>query len=284
MGDEVSAELVESLKATAQEVRRDVIRWAYATGSGSPGGSLSIADLLTALIFRELRLQPEHPDWPDRDRLLLSKGHAAAALESALYLRGFRPREEVFAPRETEVASPRGTARGSPATSSGSVGGLGVGLGVAVGVALDARWDRRPSRVCAILGDGEFQNGGTWEALLAAAHYSLGNLVVLVDRNEFEADGPTEALLAIEPLVDKLRAFRCRTVEIDGHDFPEILTALATARHTSDAPTVIVAHTVSGKGVSFMENTHVWHSRVPSKDEADRALIELGAPPAEALR
>ncbi len=155
---------------------------------------------------------------------------------------------------------------------------------MAVGMALDARLDRRSSRVYAVVGDGECQAGGTWEALLAGAHYRLGNLVVLVDRNGFESDGATESILGIEPLPEKLRAFGYRTSEIDGHDFREILGALATARGTTDGPSAVVARTVKGKGVSFMENTHVWHGRAPTRDEVERALIELGVPPAEAAR
>jgi transketolase len=284
MADEVPTELVESLEATAREVRRDIVRTVYAAGSGSPGGSLSVADLLTALVFRELRIDPERPQWPDRDRLVLSKGHAAPALYSALALRGFFPRDELLTLRQLGSRLQGNPDRSRLPSIDASTGGLGQGLGMAVGLALDARLDRRPTRVYAIVGDGECQAGGTWEALLAGAHHRLENLVVLIDRNSFESDGATESILGIEPLVEKLRAFRWHTLEIDGHDFREILGALATARRTTDGPSAIVAHTVKGKGVSFMENTHVWHDRVPTKDEAERALIELGVPPAEAAR
>ncbi|MGA8302505.1 MAG: transketolase [Thermoplasmata archaeon] len=276
MADEISVELVESLEATAREVRRDIIRRTAAAGSGYPGGSLSVVDLLVALIFHELRIDPGAPGGADGDRLVLSKGHAAPALYSAMAIRGFLPREELLA-----LGRP-----GRPARSflGASNGGPGQGIGEAVGMALAARLDRRPSRVHAILGDGECQAGATWEALLAGGHHRLENLVVLVDRNGYEADGATEAIMGIEPIAEKFRAFRYRTLEIDGHDFREILGALATARQTADGPTAIVARTVKGKGVSFMENTHVWHARAPSKDETERALLELGVPPTEVAR
>lgn len=284
MGDEVPAELVESLEATAREVRRDIVRMTYAAGNGYPGGSLSVADLVTALLFREMRVDPERPAWPDRDRLVLSKGHAAPALYSALALRGFLRREELLTLRQFGSRLQGNPDRIRLPPVEVSTGGLGQGIGMAVGIALDGRLDRRPTRVYAIVGDGECQAGGTWEALLAGAHYRLENLVVLVDRNGFESDGPTETILSIEPVAEKLRAFGYRALEIDGHDFREILEALATARSTTEGPTAIVARTVKGKGVSFMENTHVWHGRVPTKDEAERALIELGVPPGEAAR
>jgi transketolase len=284
MGDEVPVELVESLEATAREIRRDVVRMTSAAGSGHPAGSLSVVELLTALIFHELRIDPARPGWLERDRLVLSKAHAAPALYSALALKGFLPREELLTLRRLGARL-----QGYPDPTrlpcvDAAVGGPGQGTGMAVGMALSARLDRRPSRVYAVLGDGECQAGGTWEALLAGAHHRLENLVVVLDRNDYEADGATESILGIEPIGDKLRAFGYLTLEIDGHDFREILGAFVSARNSTDRPTAIVARTVKGKGVSFMENSHVWHSRPPSKDEAERALLELGASPAEALR
>lgn len=284
MGEEVPAELVESLEATARDVRRDIIRMTYAAGSGHPGGSLSVTDLLTALIFREMRIDPSRPSWPDRDRLVLSKGHAAPALYAALALRGFFPREELRTFRRLGSRLQAAPDRLRLPGVDVSTGGLGQGLGIAVGMAIDARLDHRPSRIFAIVGDGECQAGGTWEALLAAAHHELGNLVVIVDRNGFEGEGATESIVGIEPLVEKLRAFGFRVGEIDGHDFREILAEFAAARAPTAGPHAIVARTVKGKGVTFMENTHVWHGRPPTKDEAERALLELGLPPEEARR
>jgi transketolase len=215
---------------------------------------------------------------------VVSKGHAAPALYSALALKGFLPREELLTLRRLGSRLQGHVDRTKLPFVEASTGCLGQGIGMAVGMALEARLDRRTSRIYAILGDGECQAGSTWEALMAGGHYRLENLVVLLDRNGYETDGSTESILGIEPIADKFRAFRYRTLEIDGHDFREILGALATARRTTDGPTAIVARTVKGKGVSFMENTHAWHGKAPSKAEAERALIELGDPAAEASR
>lgn len=283
MGGEVPPEVLDALQQTTRAIRQDILRMTYAAGSGYPGGSLSVVEILTALLFREMRVDPVRPELPDRDRLVLSKGHAAPALYAALARRGFFPVEELRTFR-TLGSRLQGTPdrRRLPGVDA-STGGLGQGLGMAVGMALDARLDRRASRVFAVIGDGECQAGATWEALLAGAHHRLANLVAVIDRNRFQSDGATEELVEIEPLAEKLRAFGWRTVELDGHDLQELLGALADARASTDRPTAIVAHTVKGKGVSFMENTHVWHARIPSKEEAERALIELGVPPAEAM-
>ncbi|HTW77487.1 MAG TPA: transketolase [Thermoplasmata archaeon] len=278
MGEELPADLIPSLEAKALEIRRDVIRMTYWAGSGHPGGSLSVTDLLTALVFHELRIDPQRPDAPDRDRLVLSKGHAAPALYAALALRGFLPREELRTLRKLGSRLQGHVDRGKLPAIEAATGCLGQGVGMAVGMALDARLAGRTNRVYAVLGDGECQAGPTWEALMAGGHYKLENLVVLLDRNGYETDGSTEAILGIEPIADKFRAFRFHTIEIDGHDFRQILHALETARATASGPTAIVARTVKGKGVSFMENTHVWHGKAPSKAEAERALIELGIP------
>ena len=275
-GEEVPAEVVASLEARAREIRRHIIRMTYAAGSGHPGGSLSATDLLTALYFRELQVDPERPDWPDRDRLVLSKGHAAPALYATLAERGFLPREELLSLRKLGSRLQGHVDRGKLPVIEASTGCLGQGIGMAVGMALDARLSGRPSRVYAVLGDGECQAGPTWEALMAGGHYRLSNLVALLDRNGYETDGSTESILGIEPIADKFRAFRYHTLEIDGHDFRQILAAFAEARRISDGPTAIVARTVKGKGVSFMEGQHAWHGKAPSKAEAERAMGELG--------
>jgi transketolase len=282
MGGELSAELVESLQATAREIRCDVIRMTCAAGSGDVGGSLSAVDLLTALVFHELPGAPAPADPPNRDRLVLSKGSAVPALYSAFALRGFLPRDELLDLGKLDSRLQGRADRKRLPFLDASAGGDGQGMGMAVGMALDARLDRRPGRIDVLVGDTELRTGATWEAFLAGAHHRLENLTVVLDHNGVENDGSTEEILGIEPVVDKLRAFRYRTVEIDGHDFPQILAALATARGNSEDPSAIVAHTVSGKGVSFMENRHDWNGRVPSKAEAERALAELGAPAAGA--
>jgi transketolase len=278
MGDEGSAELVTSLQARAREIRPEIIRMIYAAGGGHPGGSLSVTDLLTALVFHEMRGDPADYRRPDRDRLVLSKGHAAPALYAALAVRGVIPREELLTLRKLGSRLQGHVDRNKLPYVEASTGCLGQGIGMAVGMALDARLARRANRVYAILGDGECQAGLTWEALMAGGHYRLSNLLVILDRNGLETDGSTESIMGIEPIADKFRAFRYHTLEIDGHDFPQILAAFAEARRFTEGPTAIVARTVKGKGVSFMEGQHSWHGKAPSKAEAEKALAELGAP------
>lgn len=277
MAASVAASKLSELSARSLEVRRDIIRMTYAAKSGHPGGSLSVTDLLVALVFEEMRLDPAQPNWPDRDRLVLSKGHAAPALYAALALRGFLPREELLSLRQTGSRLQGHVDRQKLPGIEASTGCLGQGIGMAVGMALDNRLAHRTSRVYAVLGDGECQAGPTWEALMAGGHYGLDNLLVILDRNGYETDGSTEAIMGIEPIADKFRAFRFETLEIDGHDFPAILKAFHHARETRGRPTAIVAKTVKGKGVSFMEHQHSWHGKAPNKAEAERALAELGA-------
>jgi transketolase len=279
MPSEVSPALIESLQRRARQIRREIIRMTFTAGSGHPGGSLSVTDLLTALVFHELKIDPQHANLPDRDRLVLSKGHAAPALYAALAHRGFLPVDELLTFRKLGSRL-QGHAEGSQLPGvEAATGSLGQGIGIAVGMALDGRLARRTNRVYVIIGDGECQSGSTWEALMAGGHYALDNLVVLLDRNRFEADGDTESIMGIEPITDKFRAFRYETLDIDGHDFAQILGALAQARATKGRPTAIVARTIKGKGVSFMENTHAWHEKAPTQEEANRALSELGEVP-----
>ena len=276
MAEEIPAELVASLEATAREIRRHIIRMTYTAGSGHPGGSLSATDLLTALYFHELNVDPARPTAADRDRLVLSKGHAAPALYATLAERGFLPREELLTLRKLGSRLQGHVDREKLPVIEASTGCLGQGIGMAVGMALEARLAARANRVYAVLGDGECQAGPTWEALMAGGHYRLSNLVTILDRNGYETDGSTESILGIEPIGDKFRAFRYHTLEIDGHDFRQILGALAEARRWTEGPTAIVARTVKGKGVSFMEGQHGWHGKAPSKAEAERAMAELG--------
>src|SRR5271170_5804885 len=268
----VSSPRLAELAERARGVRRDIIAMTYRAGSGHPGGSLSVTDLLVALFFEEMRLDPAQPNWPDRDRLVLSKGHAAPALYAVMAQKGFLPHEELATLRVVGSRLQGHVDRRKLPGVEASTGCLGQGVGMAV----DHRIAKRPGRVYAILGDGECQTGPTWEALMAAGHYQLDNLLVIVDRNGYETDGSTESIMGIEPLAEKLRAFRFETLEIDGHDFPQMLGAFAHARATKGRPTAIVAKTVKGKGVSFMENTHLYHGKPPSKEEAERAMAELG--------
>jgi len=276
MAEQVPVEVIRSLQSKAREIRQEVIRMTFAAQSGHPGGSLSVTDLLTALVFQELRIDPAKPDWPDRDRLVLSKGHASPAMYAALALRGFLPREELASFRQFGSRLQGHVDRTKLPYIEASTGCLGQGIGMAVGMALDARLRQASYRTYAIIGDGECQAGPTWEALMAGGHYRLSNLVVILDRNGLETDGPTESIMGIEPIAEKFRAFRYHTLEIDGHSFPAILDALAEARRTTDGPTAIVARTVKGKGVSFMEGKHQYHGKPPNREEAERALRDLG--------
>jgi transketolase len=278
MADGGPEELILSLQAKAREIRQGIIRSTYMAGGGHPGGSLSVTDLLTALLFHEMHSDPADYQRPDRDRLVLSKGHAAPALYAALAAHGTIPREELLTLRKLGSRLQGHVDRNKLPYVEASTGCLGQGIGMAVGMALDARLAHRANRVYAILGDGECQAGLTWEALMAGGHYRLSNLLVILDRNGLETDGPTEAIMGIEPIGDKFRAFRYHTLEIDGHDFAQILGAFADARRFTEGPTAIVARTVKGKGVSFMEGQHSWHGKAPSKAEAEKALAELGAP------
>ncbi|HTT46205.1 MAG TPA: transketolase [Thermoplasmata archaeon] len=275
MPEGTPVEVLRSLESTAREIRQEVIRMTYAAQSGHPGGSLSVTDLLTALVFRELRIDPARPDWPERDRLVLSKGHASPAMYAALALRGFLPREELASFRQLGSRLQGHVDRTKLPVIEASTGCLGQGIGMAVGMALDSRLRNSEYRTYAVIGDGECQAGPTWEALMAGGHYRLSNLVVILDRNGLETDGSTESLMGIEPIAEKFRAFRYHTLEIDGHSFPEILDAFAAARRHTDGPTAIVAHTVKGKGVSFMEGKHQYHGKPPNKAEAEQALAEL---------
>ncbi|HXY12252.1 MAG TPA: transketolase [Thermoplasmata archaeon] len=275
MAEELPADLVRSLQETAREIRKEIIRMTFAAQSGHPGGSLSVTDILTALVFHELKIDPRRPDSPDRDRLVLSKGHASPAMYAALSLRGYFPREELATFRQLGSRLQGHVDRTKLPFIEASTGCLGQGIGMAVGMALDARLRKASYRTYAVLGDGECQAGPTWEALMAGGHYRLSNLLVILDRNGLETDGSTESIMGIEPIVEKFRAFRYHTIDLDGHSFPALLDAFAEARRTTDGPTAIVARTVKGKGVSFMEGKHQFHGKPPNSAEAEQALAEL---------
>ncbi len=266
---------MNKLFETAQSIRAEALKMIHAAGSGHPGGSLSCADLLAALYFDELRVRPDRPDWPERDRFVLSKGHAAPAYYAALGLRGYFPREQFSSFRRLG-----GLLQGHPEVTTPGVdapsGSLGMGLSQGLGMAHAARVCGRPTRVYVLLGDGDMEEGNTWEALMAAPHQGITRLVALLDANGLQGDGPVEAQMDYGPAPEKLAAFGWRVQEIDGHDLGEILDALAAAREAGDAPTFVVARTVKGKGVSFMEHDNGWHgSRGLTPGELETALEEL---------
>ncbi|MHB1041683.1 MAG: transketolase [Eubacteriales bacterium] len=266
---------IEQLQAKAGEIRRHIVRMLGEAGSGHPGGSLSAADIVAALYFREMRLEPAKPRWPDRDRFVLSKGHAAPVLYAALAERGFFPIDELATLRKLgSRLQGHPDMRKLPGVEM-STGSLGQGLAAANGMALAARLDNRDYRVYALLGDGELQEGMVWEAAMAAAHYKLDNLAAFVDHNGLQIDGPVAEIMSPEPVADKWRAFGWHTLCIDGHDMAQILWALDEARKVKGRPTMIVAETVKGKGCSFMEGRVDWHGTAPKPEEVEKALAEM---------
>ena len=250
---------LDLLKDKAKVIRRHIIKMTGAAGSGHPGGSLSAADIVTYLYFKELKIDPNNPQWPERDRFILSKGHAAPVLYAALAERGFFPIEDLITLRKIDSYL-----QGHPDMKrvkgvEMSTGSLGTGFSTSVGMALAARMDKRDSKIFVLLGDGEIQEGQVWEAAMAAAHYKLDNLIAILDYNGLQIDGPVSEVLSPEPLPDKWRAFGWEVIEIDGHNFEEIEKAINEAKETKGKPTMIIAKTIKGKGVSFMENEAGWH-------------------------
>lgn len=260
----------------AATLRVDVIKEVYKAGSGHPGGSLSAADIVTALYFKEMNIDPENPDKPDRDRFILSKGHAAPILYAALANKGFFPKEDL-----TSLRKLGSSLQGHPNMHKVpgvemSTGSLGQGFSVAVGMALAGKMDNNPGRVYVLLGDGELQEGIVWEAAMSAAHYGLSNICAIVDNNGLQIDGNNDDVMRVNPIDEKFAAFGWHVQVIDGHDFDQIFQALDKAREEKDKPSVIVAKTHKGKGVSFMEDKAGWHGKAPSEEEAMKAVNELG--------
>ena len=268
--------LLADLEAIAVRLRRHVIKMTYFAGSGHPGGSLSAADMLAALYFLELRVDPAQPGWPDRDRFIMSKGHACPIWYAALAERGYFPVEDLWGLRQIHShLQGHPDMRKTPGVDM-TAGPLGSGLAAGAGIAMGAAITGRAYRTYVMLGEGDLQEGATWEALLLAGHHKLANLCALVDYNRSQVDGKSDAILSLDPLPDKLRACRWSVLEIDGHDLSQILAALDWAKSVTDAPAAIVAHTTKGKGVSFMLDRHEWHGKAPNRQQAIAALAELG--------
>lgn len=259
----------------ARRLRRHVITMTATAGSGHPGGSLSAADIITALYFRVLRHKPDNPDWADRDRFILSKGHAAPILYAALAEAGYFPVSELTTLRKLGSRLQGHADRKSTPGVEMSAGSLGMGLSFAIGVSLAARLDSRTYRTYALLSDGECDEGQTWEAALSAAHFKIDGLVAIVDYNGIQLSGWTRDIMNLEPFTQKWQAFGWHAIDIDGHDIDQILSACREAEGVKGRPTVIIARTVKGKGVSFMENNVAFHGKAPTREEAERALSEL---------
>lgn len=266
---------VDILRDKANAIRRHVITMLGEAGSGHPGGSLSCADIMAALYFREMNVKPEDPHWPDRDRFVMSKGHAAPALYATLALKGFFPEEELKTLRKLgSRLQGHPDMKVTPGVDA-STGSLGQGLSIANGMAIAGKLDCKSYRVYVVLGDGEVEEGQIWEAAMTAHHRKLDNLVAFLDYNRLQIDGDVKDVKSLGDLPAKWRAFGWHVIEIDGHDMQAILRALDEARATKGRPTIIIAHTIKGKGVSFMENQAGWHGTAPNKDQVAQALGEL---------
>ena len=266
----------EFFREKACQLRREIIETIHNAGSGHPGGSLSVIDLLTVLYYGMMNIDGSNPKDENRDRLVLSKGHVAPALYCVLADKGFFDRKELKTLRK-----PGSILQGHPDMKKTpgieiSTGSLGQGLSAANGMALAPRIDHRDYKVYAILGDGELQEGQIWEAAMTAAHYKLNNLIAIVDFNGLQLDGHIAEIMGIEPLDEKFRAFGWNTMVIDGHNYEEIYHAVALAKKSKEKPTVIIAKTIKGKAVSFMEDRCEWHGHGISKEQAAQALAELG--------
>ena len=265
----------KKLKLLANNVRRGIIEAVYNAGSGHPGGSLSIADALTYLYFEELNIDPKNPKMDSRDRLVLSKGHTAPALYSVLAERGYFEKEELKTLRKnTSRLQGHPDMKGTPGVDM-TTGSLGLGISAACGMALSAKVSGDSYRVYAVLGDGETEEGQVWEAAMFAAHYKLDNLCVILDLNGLQIDGPTAEVMNPAPHDKKFEAFGFNVITIDAHDFDQIEAAFKAAKECKGKPTAIIARSVKGKGVSFMENSVGWHGKAPNEDEYKQAMAEL---------
>ncbi len=275
MVKEITEEAVATTTEKARQIRRNIIKMLGQAGSGHTGGSLSASDIVACLYFWEMNIDPAKPHWAERDRFVLSKGHAAPVLYAVLAEKGFFPLDDLNHLRK--LGSPlqgHPDMRKVPGVEA-STGSLGQGISWAVGMALAGKIDKKSYRVYALLGDGEIEEGMVWEAAMAAAHYKLDNLMAFVDHNGLQIDGRVQEVMSPLPIPDKFRAFGWEVLEIDGHDHKQIMKALNFARTVKGKPTAVIAHTVKGKGCSFMEDRVEWHGTAPKPDEVKKALAEL---------
>jgi transketolase len=266
---------VADMETMAKKLRRHIVTMIGKAGSGHPGGSLSAVEILTALYFKVLRHKPLDPNWSDRDRFILSKGHAAPALYVVLAECGYFPVEELLTLRQMDSRLQGHPDRTLTPGVEMSAGALGQGLSFAIGIALAGRLDAEDYRVYVLLGDGECDAGQVWEAAMSAAHFKVDNLVAIVDKNKLQLDGWTRDVMNLDPFASKWQAFGWKVIEVDGHSIPELIEAFKEAQKVKGQPTVIVAHTIKGKGVSFMENNNDFHGKAPNAIEMEIALKEL---------
>jgi transketolase len=266
---------IKKLKLIANTIRQDIVKMLFEAKSGHTAGSMGLADIFTALYFNVLYHDPENPDWPDRDRMVVSNGHIAPVIYAALANAGYFPPEELITLRKFGSRLQGHPHRGTLPGIENSSGPLGQGLSQAVGMAIVAKSEKKRWRVYCLVSDGELQEGQSWEAVMLANKYRLGNLTVLIDRNNIQIDGYTEEVLPLEPLAEKFRAFGWNVIDIDGHNVKKIIDACDESKAVFERPTVIIAHTVPGKAISFMEFLSEWHGKSPAKEQADAALGEL---------
>ena len=266
----------KGLNEITNVIRKDIVSMICKSKSGHPGGSLSAVEILTALYFDQMNIDPTNPKMEDRDRFVLSKGHAAPALYATLAQRGYFAKEELNNLRQLgSMLQGHPDMKKVPGVEM-STGSLGQGFSVSCGMAMAAKLDNAPWNVYALLGDGEVQEGIIWEAAMSAAHYKLDNMIAFLDYNGLQIDGEVESVMNINPIEDKFKTFGWNVITIDGHDFDQIFAALDMAKDTVDKPTMIIAKTIKGKGVSFMENQASWHGSAPSEEQLEQALSELG--------
>ena len=265
----------QMLKEQAKEIRKDIVTMIGQAKSGHPGGSLSATEIVTYLYFEELRIDPTNPKWDDRDRFILSKGHAAPVLYAALARRGFFPTEELSTLRKIgSHLQGHPDMKKVPGVDM-STGSLGTGFSAATGIAMACKLDKKENYVYTLLGDGEIQEGQVWEAAMSAAHYKLDNLIAFLDNNGLQIDGNIDDVLSPNPIDAKFAAFGWHVLVIDGHDFKQIADAVAAAKAEKGRPTMIVSKTVKGKGVSYMENQAGWHGSAPNEGQVAQAMAEL---------
>lgn len=268
---------LEMLKEHANNIRLGALEAVYSASSGHPGGSLSIADILSYLYFSEMKIDPKNPDWEDRDRFVLSKGHTAPALYAVLAEKGYFPKDDLKTFRQADsYLQGHPDMKGTPGVDMSS-GSLGLGISAACGMALSAKIRNKDYRTFSILGDGELEEGQVWEAAMFASHYKLDNLCAFVDWNGLQIDGPMEEVMNVSPIDEKFKAFGWNVVVINGHDFDEIAEAVENFKSTSGKPTCVVCKTVKGKGVSYMENQVGWHGSAPKTEQYEQAVAELTA-------
>lgn len=264
------------LNKVANDIRVDIVKQVYFAGSGHPGGSLSAADIVTALYFHEMNIDPANPKMDGRDKFVLSKGHAAPVQYAALAEKGYFPKEELWKLRKLGAMLQGHPDMKKVPGIEMSTGSLGQGISASVGMAMAGKLDNNPGRIYTLLGDGELQEGLVWEAMMSAAHYKLDNLVAILDWNGLQIDGKNEDVMSVAPIDQKFESFGWNVMVIDGHSLEEIINALEEAKKVKDQPTAIIAKTVKGKGVSFMEGNAGWHGKAPSDEEAKQAVAELG--------